>query len=54
MLDDDWQGYGLGITPSNNYYIGEVVDCSRNGYGRLYMDGRLYQEGYFFDGYLVP
>ena len=54
VLDGQWQGYGLGITPKGHHYVGEVRDFKRSGYGRLYnTDNEIWQEGVFREGYLV-
>lgn len=46
-----FQGYGLGITPKGEHYVGEVQDYYRSGYGRIYKsNNELRTEGMFAPG----
>ena len=37
-LDGKWQGFGIGIIESTgNYYVGEILDDYRDGYGRVFL-----------------
>lgn len=52
-LNGLWQGFGIGVMSNGNYYVGEIRNEFRSGYGRLYVGGNVYQKGAFQDGGLV-